>query len=458
MAGQPSPSATRAEVAHLARRAGFGLHADDVDALAADGYEAAVERVINGLQAPDPAAEAVVRPVFDTVRLLAARDSGDEAARQAAQQALRDQQRALVRWWLTRMVVAEEPWREKLTFSWHDHFATSLTKVRHPELFLLQHATLHGLGTGRFDDLVHAVSRDGAMLVWLDGHDNRVGAPNENYARELLELFTLGHVPPSTDGHGTTAGHGGDGPAYTEDDVAAAARALTGWRVDPSTGQGVFRPARHDAGTKTFLGATGRLGLDDVVSLTTRHPACAPHVVARLWSRLGRPAEADDPVVTELAGAFADDLDVTALLRRIYLHPAFRAPATRTALVKTPVEWVVGSLRAFRRDLPDGVERLLVALGQVPFAPPDVAGWPANEAWLSTASAQSRLEAAVALSRAVDRGAIDDTAPSDRPAVVGRLLGVERWSDATLAALRATGADSQRLLTLALVSPEHLLG
>jgi uncharacterized protein (DUF1800 family) len=459
MSNQASPTSIRADVAHLARRAGFGLHADDLDRQAADGYEAAVDRVVGGLRVPDPAADTVVAPSFDTVRLLAAAESADEAVRTAAQDALREQQRLLVRWWLERMVVAAEPWHEKLTFLWHDHFATSLAKVRYPELLRRQYDTLYRLGGGCFDDLVHAMSRDGAMLLWLDGHDSRVGAPNENYARELLELFTLGHTPPAA-----SADHGADGvhevhgdPPYTEADVVAAARALTGWQVDRATGDGVFRADRHDPGAKTLLGSTGRLGLDEVVALTTGHPACAPHVVARLWSRLGRPATADDPVVVELAAPFAEDLDVTALLRRLFLHPAFRAPATRSALVKTPVEWMVGSLRALRHPLPDRGERVLVALGQVPFAPPDVAGWPANGVWLSTASARTRLEAAAALSGSADRSPIEAVAPGDRPAAVGRLLGIDAWSAGTEAALAASAADPERLLTLALVSPEHLL-
>jgi uncharacterized protein (DUF1800 family) len=161
-------------------------------------------------------------------------------------------------------------------------------------------------------------------------------------------------------------------------------------------------------------------------------------------------------VVVELATPFAEDLDVAALLRRLFLHPAFRDATTRSALVKTPVEWLVGSLRALRHPLPERAERVLVALGQIPFAPPDVAGWPANGAWLSTASARSRLEAASALSGAVDRTPLEDLAPAQRPAAVARLLGVDAWGSATEAAL-STAGDTERLLTIALVSPEHLL-
>lgn len=442
----------RSDVAHLARRAGFGLNGDDVDALAAEGYEAAVERVITGLAGPDLPADSVPTPQFDSALIILARDSQDESIRDAARRSESQQRRDLVRWWLERMVVAREPWREKITFLWHDHFATSLTKVPLPELMWIQHSTIQRLGSGRFDDLVHALSRDGAMLLWLDGHQSRVGAPNENYARELMELFTLGHTAP---GAGTHPDH--SAAPYTELDVAEVARALTGWQIDRGTGEGVFRPTRHDAGSKTILGSTGRFGLDDVVRLTTSNAACAPHVVSRLWSRLGAPAGPDDPVVTELAGPFAKDLDTAGLLRRMFLHDAFRSRETKAALVKTPVEWVVGTLRALRLSLPEGAERLLVTLGQVPFAPPDVSGWPSNRAWLSTASAQARLAAASAVSGLADLTDLDQAKPADRLEMVARWLGVVAWKPSSLAALTSHRDDPARLLTLALVSPEYLV-
>lgn len=452
---------TRSAVAHLGRRAGFGLAAAEVDELAADGYEAAVEHLLAGLVRPDPAADAVAPPTFDTARLLADLPSEDPATKKAANRALAAERRALIRWWVERMTVAESPLHEKLTFLWHDHFATSLAKVRYAEPLFVQNRTLHELGPGRFDTLLHALARDPAMLIWLDGRENRRGAPNENFARELLELFTLGHgagpgrsSDQADDTH--SAGHTGAQP-YTEDDVADAARALTGWRIDLATRTGVLISRRHDDGVKTLLGTTGRLGLDEVVDLTTGDPACAPHVVSRLWSRLGRPAGPGDEVVLELAGPFARDLDTTALLRRLFLHPAFLETGTRAALVKTPVEWVVGSLRALGHPLPQRIEYLLVALGQVPFAPPDVAGWPTNAAWLSTASARVRLQAATAIAGTADLGPIEAARPADRPATVGRLLGVDDWGSATGRALTDAADRPKTLLALALVAPEHLL-
>ncbi len=430
------------------RRAAFGAPPEEIDALAALGYEGAVDQLCQ-LTAPDPAAEAVAPPPFDTAGYLASRDA-DEATRQAAERVARDERRALPLWWVRRMVAAEHPVREKLTLLWHDHFATSLEKVKVAELLHRQRHTLYERGGGRFDELVGAMARDPAMLVWLDGRENRAGAPNENFARELLELFTLGR------GGGTDGGHGGHaGQPYAEADVADAARALTGWVITP-TGDTLLVPRRHDAGTKTVLGMTGRLGLDDVVGAATTHPACAPHVVARLWSRLARPATPDDAVVVELAGPFADDLDVASLLRRMFLHPAFLEPASRAGLVRTPVDLVVGIARTLRITPDPRVGPLLVGLGQLPFLPPDVAGWPANEAWLSTASALLRLQLASTVAAEVPAADLVGPDPTRRPAELAHLLGLDRFGAATAAALRAA-PDARTALTLALASPEHLV-
>ncbi|MEO7429865.1 MAG: DUF1800 domain-containing protein [Acidimicrobiales bacterium] len=436
---------TRSAVAHLVRRAAFGAPPEEIDALSDLGYEGAVAQLCD-LVGPDPAADAIAPPTFDTAGYLAARD-GDEAARREANRIAATERRALPLWWVRRMAAAQQPLHEKLTLLWHDHFATSLEKVKVAELLYWQRQTLYDLGPGRFDDLVHAVARDPAMLVWLDGRENEAGAPNENFARELLELFTLGHG---------TAHPGHARQPYTEDDVANAARALTGWTI-ARTGKGALVPRRHDAGVKTLLGVTGPLGLDEVVAATTSNPACAPHVVARLWSRLARPAGPDDPVVQELSSGFAQDLDVAELLRRLFLHPEFLAPATRTALVKTPVDLVVGIARTFRIAPDERVVPLLAGLGQLPFLPPDVSGWPANEAWLSTASTLLRLQLASVVAERVATDDVVGVRPEDRPATLARLLGVERWGTATTAALR-TAADPKSALTIALVAPEHLVG
>ncbi|MGQ0832805.1 MAG: DUF1800 domain-containing protein [Microthrixaceae bacterium] len=440
----PLQADTRGAVAHLVRRAAFGAPPEEIDALTDLGYEGAVDAICV-LDEHDAAAEAITPPTFDTSGYLAARDA-DEATKRAAQRVAEQERRALPVWWIRRMVAADLPLREKLTFLWHDHFATSLEQVNLAELLYIQRGLLYDKGPGRFDDLVNAVARDPAMLIWLDGRDNRAGAPNENFARELFELFTLGL--------GTGHGDHGDQP-YTERDVAEAARALTGWRIIPGRG-GVLAPNLHDSGTKTVLGVTGPLGLDEVVTAATQHPACAPHVVSRLWSRLARPATPDDEVVRELAAPFAKDLDVAALLRRMFLHPEFLSAETRRAVVKTPVDLVVGLARTLRIDPDERVLPLLAGLGQIPFVPPDVSGWPANEAWLSTASALLRLQLASFVSERVGTEALVGERVSQRPATLARLLGVDGWGSATTSAIEAA-ADPKTALTIALVAPEYLV-
>ena len=427
-------------MAHLVHRAAFGARAATIDELTELGYEGAVDALCS-FDAPDPAADAIPPPAFDTAGYLAAQGA-DEDARRAAARQNRAERRALPLWWVRRMVAAEQPVRERLTFLWHDHFATSIEKVKLAELLFGQRRMLYALGAGRFDELVHAVARDAAMLIWLDGRENIKGAPNENFARELLELFTLG-LP----------GHH-DAATYTEDDIVDAARALTGWRIHRTTGMGVLDRRRHDNGPKDVLGDRGDLGLDEVVAAATGHPACAPHVVARLWSRLARPAAPDDPVVEELATPFADDLDVAALVRRMFLHPDFRSDATRAALVRTPVDLVVGTCRALGVDPDERILAVLFGLGQLPFLPPDVAGWPANEAWLSTATARLRLEWALAMAAEVDLDGLD--LADGGPDGIARLLGVERWSDATSVVLE-NATDPRQALALAIVAPEHLV-
>ncbi|MGI9031340.1 MAG: DUF1800 domain-containing protein [Ilumatobacteraceae bacterium] len=448
--------ATRQAVAHLLRRAAFGGHADEIDALAAKGYAAAVDAVCD-FSSADAAADAIAPPEFDTAGYLAARATADESARQTARQRAAEERRALVLWWLQRMVQADHPHREKSALLWHDHFATSIQKVKVAELMHRQRAAFYDLGHVHFDELLTTMVSDPAMLIWLDGRESTVKAPNENFAREFFELFTLGHVAGHhavPDDHSRTAHD--DGPPYTERDVAEAARAFTGWRFGRTEAGPVLDPRRHDAGTKTVLGRTGQLGGEDVVALATAHPACAPHVVARLWSRVARPAGPDDEVVVELAESFAADLDLGALRRRMFEHADFLAASTRTALLKTPVELVVGSARALRVSLDRRYLRVLAALGQLPFSPPDVAGWPANEGWLSTSSALTRVHLGHTMAAEADLSTVEGLAAARRPEALARLLGVAEWSRTTRAALLAAD-EPIASLTVALAAPEHLL-
>ncbi len=434
---------TRSRIAHLYRRAGFGARPEELDAAVAAGYEATVDKLVD-LSVADGAWATMPAPTFTPPPVIA--QPADEAARRAAQQAEqranREEGRKLNQWWLDRMVLSTTPLRERLTLFWHDHFATSIQKVKEPELMYRQNEIFRTAGAGNFEALAQAVARDPAMLVWLDANENKKGKPNENFARELFELFILG------------IGN------YTEADVQEGARAFTGWQYQRRTGAFSVLPAQHDSAAKTIFGQTGNFGGEDVVRMAVAQPASAPYITSKLWSGFARPAGASDPVVRQLAAGFAKDLDVGKLVRAILLHPEFVAPASRTGLVKQPIEYVVGTLRALNlraaaagNNLPQTLE----GLGQQPFAPPSVGGWPQNYYWLTTSFALTRLRFASTVAARARLDGIASASVADRPAAVARLLSVDGWGPSTSAGLAKVANDPKALLTIALVAPEYVL-
>ncbi|HEX4226185.1 MAG TPA: DUF1800 family protein, partial [Pseudonocardiaceae bacterium] len=223
----------RAAVRRLLDRFGFGPGPGDVDAGVARGFAATATALLN------PSPDSTPEPDLGAEPAKVAK--GDTAAKKARAQQLRHQEVTLTSWWLDRMVATSAPLTERMTWFWHGHFATSDQKVRSPRLMQRQNNTLRGLGTGQFTTLAKAMMVDPAMLIWLDGEQNKTGAANENLARESMELFMLG------------VDH------YTETDVREAARALTGWVVDREAITARLVPRRHDDGTKTVLGTTGDL-------------------------------------------------------------------------------------------------------------------------------------------------------------------------------------------------------
>ncbi len=423
-------------ISHLHRRAGFGARPEELAAAVALGYDGAVEALLDrsGADAADavPTPEVTVTdPTAQTV----------EERRRVAQ-ARRQGREDIGMWWLTRMTVSDRPFREKLTWFWHDHFATSIEKVNEPRLMLDQNVLLRRLGMGGFEPLVQAVAKDPAMLVWLDSNQNRKGKPNENFARELMELFTIG------------IGN------YTDADVQEGARAFTGWRVDRGIGFR-FAPAQADLGTKSVLGTVLRTG-EELIAMLTRRPEAARHVAAKAWSFFAYPITSADPIAAELGAAFAADFDVTNLMRRLFRHPQFTSTAARQGLVKEPFAWMVGLLRAtgLRPDqlTMSGAHPLVIlrSLNQEPFAPPSVGGWPANQYWLSTTSATNRVRFASAVANGARLDWLEGQPAAARPDALATRLGVDGWTGATRGALLAAGNPRQQL-ALAAVSPEYVL-
>jgi uncharacterized protein (DUF1800 family) len=426
-------------VRHLYRRAGFGATPAEVAAATAGSWENAVDGLLAGLSGPDDGAAGVplpsLTPLVDVPRLAGLAVS----ARQALEKQLRSEGVALVDWWLQRMVSTSTPLREKLTLLLHGQFPTALQKVRVPSLMYGQNEIFRQLGAGSFDTLTQAVAKDPAMMIWLDTDTDDLSHPNENFSRELMERFTMG------------IGN------YTEIDVRQGARAFTGWRIDRRSGGYRLAEAQHDNGVKTFLGHSGNLTGEDVVDIVTHSPVSAKWVVSRMWSFLAYPVTPADPVVADLAPGYAADLDMTKLLGAIFLHPAFVSPSSTGGLVKQPIEYVAGTLRAL--GLAATSRRLvaiLTGMGQIPFDPPNVGGWGANGYWLSTAATFTRARFASAVARAAEVPAIADGAPAARAEVLAETLGVASWTPATASALASAGSDPRAVLAVALVSPEYV--
>jgi uncharacterized protein (DUF1800 family) len=431
--------ASRADVTLLLRRAGFTPTRAEVDAAVRQGPQAYVADALTPGR-PDPGADATPPPKLDdpaeSIKALSKKSSA--TTRAATRKQLRRQSLELTAWWIQRMVAAKRPFTEKMAFFWHGHFATSVQKVHSPALMMGQQDIFRRHGLGSFEDLVLAVAKDPAMMLWLDTIRSSKGDPNENFAREMFELFVLGHGN------------------YAEEDVRQAARAFTGWRWTPAGG---FRVAArlHDDAAKTVLGHTGDLGGEDVIRLAASQPASHRWIASRIWSRFGAHAAPADPAVTALL-ADAPPKPLSALFGAALLSPALTTASVRAGLVKQPVEWVVGAQRALGTTLPaNKVLQTLKSLGQLPFAPASVGGWPEGTAWLSTSATEARVTFAVALASAADLSAIADEPATARVDALADLLATGGWTPRTNQALQAASGDPARLATLGLISPEYQL-
>lgn len=337
------------------------------------------------------------------------------------------------------MISTSTPLREKLALHWHGHFATGVKKVRDARLMYLQNQLFRSAGGAGFEALTQAVARDGAMMLWLDTSTDRRAHPNENFAREMMELFTLG------------VGN------YSQDDVTAGARGFTGWFYDRYRYRYLFRPAQHDFGAKTYLASTGDWNGSDIVHIAVTTAESARFVLAGLWSHFAYPVQPGDPVVSDLLPAYGPGLDIAAALRAVFMHPAFRSPASRTGLVKQPVEYLVGAARVLGLDAAAGLPGMAAALGQVLFDPPNVGGWGQNGYWLTTATAGVRLRVALRLAGRADLSELEALPPGRRVGAVAGLLGLDGWGPTTAAALAGAVAEPVALTALALTAPEYVL-
>jgi uncharacterized protein (DUF1800 family) len=344
----------RPRAAHLYRRATFGASAAELAAAEKEGFAATLARVFDG----QPGADARDRLLEEQGRAVARRDSAFD----------------LRGWWLYLMLHTLHPLREKMVLFWHNHFATSIAKVRWPMLMHGQNCLFRASALGKFGPFLLAVSKDAAMLEWLDSNSNVKAHPNENYAREVMELFSLG------------VGH------YTETDVREAARAFTGWHTEDNHFD--FDAAFHDDGPKTLLGQTGPLNGDDVVQVLLKQPACARFLVRKLYRFfISEADEPSDALVEPLAEQLRkNDYDINAVVRTMLSSRLFFSEAVFQRRVKSPVEFVLGAVRATTEGTvpQQALVKRLEAMGQNLFAPPNVKGWPGGTTWLNSATLVAR--------------------------------------------------------------------
>jgi uncharacterized protein (DUF1800 family) len=431
--------AITSSIAHLYRRAGFGITMDQANSLSAAGYSAAVEHLLDRTK-PDAGVASVPEPQL-TLASYAPDETVEE--RKAKTKLRSEQSETLVLWWLQRMTVAENPLVEKMSLFWHAHFATSTDKVRESQFMYQQNQLFRQRGLDTFEPLVQAVAKDPAMMIWLDSNQNRKGSPNENFARELMELFTLG------------IGN------YSDVDVREAARAFSGWRIS-KTGVFSLQNGQVDSATKTILGKSQNFSGEQVVNLFATNPSTARFVTSKIWSRFAFPVAPDSPIVAQIAPAFAADGNITNLMRAVFSHPEFVSPQARTGLVKQPIEYVVGALRAVGIAPYDtsvtgpSLRAALYQLNQAPFDPPSVGGWPQNYYWLSTATTLSRSRFALALAKRANLSFLTGTTPEQRADQLAQRLGLDAWTASSRRAVVTANSPIEQVAT-ALIAPEYVL-
>ncbi len=388
------------EAAHLLQRAGFGGTPEQVLTLTEMGLDGAVDHLVDWTRVPDPIDDPgfksdIMRPPTAQERnqLRMARRNGDESARETArmlrQQRQREDRRQMATarsWWLQRMIETSRPLQEKLTLFWHGHFATGYRAVEDSWHLLMQNQMFRENALGNFKDtLVHGIIRDPAMIKYLNNNQNRRGAPNENLARELMELFTLG-----------------EGNGYSEDDIKEGARALTGFTFEDDAF--TFNRRNHDEDTKTIFGRRGNWSADDFVELIFTRPTSSTWICWKLYRFfIDDAADSTDQsmaVVNAMAKTLQrQDWNIRPVLKEVFKSKHFYHPTRQGTQVKSPVQLVVQACRSM--NLPArNVRRLSEActmMGQSLFAPPSVKGWDGGTAWINTSTLFTRQNTLVYL-------------------------------------------------------------
>ena len=384
----PAHAMTPQEARHLLHRTGFGVSHTQWQSIINLDYDEAVDQLV------DEAVKGHIIQPPDWVNdkpLWTVRQAGwSEDQRRELRIKKRVRIEELRKWWIYQMLATSTPLQDRMTLFWSNHFTTQYSKSYAPMLMYQQHELLRSHSLGRFDHMLFDVLRDPLMLLYLDNDKNSANSVNENLARELMELFTLG------EGH------------YSEDDVKEAARCLTGWGVDRDTGQFRIFRTRHDSGRKTVLAKRGKFDGDDLARLLLDQSATSERVVRKLWLEFIS-MQPDSITVKKWAGEFRqNDYDIAALLKTMFKSSQFRAKEHRGVLIKSPAELYVGLMRPALDGLSGEqiqtrveslrpgkrLTQLFKNAGQPLFEPPSVEGWPGGLEWIDSRTLLSREQTA----------------------------------------------------------------
>lgn len=427
----------RLRVARLYQRLTFGAQPGEYTKGLKLGSEVLAQRLLD----PSPLDSGLKSVGYPNVSDLGPFPDPKSRERSTFTLNLASQRVGLQIWWLDRMARANNPIEERMTWFWHGHWATSISKVEYALPMYNQYQRMRENALGSFVEMAQSMVNDAALQYWLDGGLNTVKSPNENLGRELMELFTLG------------VGN------YTEDDVKAAARALTGFKVVRSSGEVTYSATRHDQGAMTIVGKSMMFTPTSLVEHLTQQRRCAEFLAERLWFRF-LSTNAPTNEIYQVVKALGQTLDIGDAMSALVSSKAFGNVANEQ--VKSPVEWFVGAARALKivpskMGSHQDLLQLLRALGQVPLDPPTVGGWPADEAWLTLGNAQARVTFSQALIKVADLSPISTLDAKSRVAGIADLLGIARMSDRTAGVLDSVKNEVPTMVGLALISPEFVV-
>lgn len=425
----------RRSISRLIHRVGFGPKPGEFEKLLTQGFDRASTQLLDSPSTYSSTQsqslglfDLGVRPRPNTPEIL---DYVDKK---------RFQLRTMTLWWLDQMVTLENPFLERMTWFWHGHWATSYAKVDEPVVMFEHVNKLRKHALGNFRAMAKEMVLDGALIFWLDGQKNTAAAPNENLSRELMELFILGVN------------------RYSESDVKETAKTLTGYKVQKSSGFVTRNPRQSFTGTISLLGTSGSFDALSLTDFLVGQPNCQRFIPERLWYRFVT-STSSLPANSSIENSFFQR-DIAAAVGALVRDSGFQNP--NFSQVRSPLEWLIGILRATnitpsKFERPDYLINLLNGLGQRPFYPPNVGGWPADEAWLSAASAQTRISAAQYLIKRADLSPISMLPQTSRIEGLANWLGVSTWSERTRQAFSGALRDPERLAILAVCSPEYLV-